>query len=635
MRARFSMRWGFRLLILFVFLGLSVGRTAQANVERSAAVTMFYTDLSPYGSWEDHPVYGKVWYPRSRDWRPYTVGYWVNTEAYGWLWIAESEWGLITEHYGRWTLEDSDQWFWVPGDVWAPAWVIWREADEEIGIAPMPPYWNPYDTTSRLGDSVDSRCWVFIHARDFPDRQVKHNHPPKTVYIDPQHYRVLLKRSRLVSQWVVLDRHIYNRGVAPERIARATGRHIVTVSPTVLSKPIELAEQEKRDIKKHGPIIYRPIDKPLTLATIHDEESRAKQFAEKITRHADTANDPAADEHRDEPQQPDGHVIERRVPELREKGEQAEIRQSAPSGIGSPRDWRTERHGRERAKPHTDSTLGNQPGPAGNEEFGPERDLPDQQEKAQVNMESPRENPDLQPAEQKAILPNGESLHETSPGSGSPHHDDASAVQEKPVGKQDDALPSSTEEPSDLNGARPSSIPLIANQPSSTPTSSPVYEPSPMQSPSPGYEPSSEPTPSTVSETSPAPTPSPVSEPSSEPTPSPVSETSSTPTPSPVYEPSPAPTPSPVYEPSPAPTPSPVYEPSPAPTPSPVSEPSPTPTPTPVQEPSPPPAPVEPPVVHEESSPPQQVESHQEATSHSDSGSGSGGEHKHGRKHHD
>src|SRR3977135_729720 len=32
-------------------------------------------------------------------------------------------------------------WVWVPGDQWAPAWVSWRQTDDEdyVGWAPLPP----------------------------------------------------------------------------------------------------------------------------------------------------------------------------------------------------------------------------------------------------------------------------------------------------------------------------------------------------------------------------------------------------------------------------------------------------------------------------------------------------------------
>src|SRR5258708_33820088 len=72
------------------------------------------------------------------EWRPYTLGHWVYTDDDGWLWVSDEEWGWAAYHYGRW-YNDSGRWFWVPGRVWAPAWVAWRTGGGHIGRAPPPP----------------------------------------------------------------------------------------------------------------------------------------------------------------------------------------------------------------------------------------------------------------------------------------------------------------------------------------------------------------------------------------------------------------------------------------------------------------------------------------------------------------
>src|SRR3954466_1379135 len=55
----------------------------------TANYSTFYTKLEPEGEWRETSTYGYVWQPRvarqSRDWRPYTSGRWVYTDA-GWTW---------------------------------------------------------------------------------------------------------------------------------------------------------------------------------------------------------------------------------------------------------------------------------------------------------------------------------------------------------------------------------------------------------------------------------------------------------------------------------------------------------------------------------------------------------------------
>src|SRR5476649_2007446 len=102
---------------------------------------MFYTKLERFGEWRETSDYGFVWQPReaqSRDWRPYTNGHWVYSDA-GWTWVSEEPFGWATYHYGRWTRLRGVGWVWAPGDEWAPAWVSWRTSNEYVGWAPLPP----------------------------------------------------------------------------------------------------------------------------------------------------------------------------------------------------------------------------------------------------------------------------------------------------------------------------------------------------------------------------------------------------------------------------------------------------------------------------------------------------------------
>lgn len=89
--------------------------------------TAFEEGLSRYGRWVDRPEYGRVWVPSDTgpDWQPYTDGHWVETD-FGWSFASSVPWGWAVFHYGRWGFGLGLGWFWVPGFVWAPAWVAWR-----------------------------------------------------------------------------------------------------------------------------------------------------------------------------------------------------------------------------------------------------------------------------------------------------------------------------------------------------------------------------------------------------------------------------------------------------------------------------------------------------------------------------
>lgn len=88
-----------------------------------------YADLDDYGSWNDEPTYGSVWYPTRVDvgWTPYRYGRWSWVDPWGWTWVDNSPWGFAPFHYGRWAYI-GNRWGWCPGPsrvrpIYAPALV--------------------------------------------------------------------------------------------------------------------------------------------------------------------------------------------------------------------------------------------------------------------------------------------------------------------------------------------------------------------------------------------------------------------------------------------------------------------------------------------------------------------------------
>jgi Family of unknown function (DUF6600) len=68
--------------------------TAVAATGVSISFNTFYTDLAPHGSWVGyHDSYVFVPARIAVDWRPYTLGHWVYTRRYGWLWVSDEPFG--------------------------------------------------------------------------------------------------------------------------------------------------------------------------------------------------------------------------------------------------------------------------------------------------------------------------------------------------------------------------------------------------------------------------------------------------------------------------------------------------------------------------------------------------------------
>jgi hypothetical protein len=120
------------------------------------SIDNFHGALAPYGTWVRSQEFGLIWVPSraavGASFVPYaTGGRWQYTNV-GWMFASDSQWGWATYHYGRWYRDPRYGWSWVPGSVWAPAWVNWRIGGGVVGWAPLPPRHH-------------RTVWVFASAR--------------------------------------------------------------------------------------------------------------------------------------------------------------------------------------------------------------------------------------------------------------------------------------------------------------------------------------------------------------------------------------------------------------------------------------------------------------------------------------
>jgi len=99
-----------------------------------------------YGEWIWNNLYGYVWRPYYNDyypsgtWQPYIYGQWreLNGELF---WVPMETWGWVPYHLGFWQWDEKLGWLWIPGSLFAPAWVDW---DFFFGYYTWWP-WSPMD----------------------------------------------------------------------------------------------------------------------------------------------------------------------------------------------------------------------------------------------------------------------------------------------------------------------------------------------------------------------------------------------------------------------------------------------------------------------------------------------------------
>ncbi len=106
-----------------------------------------------HGEWLWDGFYGYVWRPFLNDqrfpwgnWRPYYSGRWSS--VHGQLfWVPTEPWGWVPYHLGIWTWDEKKGWLWLPGSLFAPAWVDWAFYFGRFGWRPWMLadwYWHSY-----------------------------------------------------------------------------------------------------------------------------------------------------------------------------------------------------------------------------------------------------------------------------------------------------------------------------------------------------------------------------------------------------------------------------------------------------------------------------------------------------------
>lgn len=200
--------------------------TAQDYNDYSAnqpiSMQTFYDDLSPYGQWINDPQYGYVWSPNvDADFRPYyTNGYWVMTD-YGNTWVSNYPWGWAAFHYGRWTYDEYYGWLWIPGTVWGPAWVSWRQSDSYYGWAPLGPGIN-VSLSWGGGYYCPDTWWTFIP----PQYLYRHNY--YRYWYGPENNRVIINNTTIVNNTYINNgtHNVYVTGPRQADIERVTNQPV-------------------------------------------------------------------------------------------------------------------------------------------------------------------------------------------------------------------------------------------------------------------------------------------------------------------------------------------------------------------------------------------------------------------------
>ena len=197
-----------------------------ANAAVQVSVDFFHDNLESYGDWREVGDYGYCWQPRDvdRNWRPYSDGHWLYTDA-GWTWDSEEPYSWAVYHYGRWARVAHVGWVWVPGTEWGPAWVSWRRSARHVGWAPLPPdaeFRHSVGFSARVDADYDigPTNYSFVTVRNFGAPRLR------TVIIEPRENITIIRQTTNITRITYVNNIVYNEGPQYDVISRESAQPI-------------------------------------------------------------------------------------------------------------------------------------------------------------------------------------------------------------------------------------------------------------------------------------------------------------------------------------------------------------------------------------------------------------------------
>jgi hypothetical protein len=293
-------------LALVMVFGIQYRNRAEAHT--TVSFNIFFDALAPYGNWTSVPTYGYAWHPTGVGpyWRPYTDGRWLWSD-YGWTWISYEPWGWATYHYGRWVFLDYYGWVWIPGTVWAPAWVTWYTSPGYIGWAPLPP-----------DDYFFSRIGIGFDYYDYPDYDYHHHHhyistrhcvfvPSsyflydnlRSVIVPPSQNIMIIKNTTNITNIKLVNNKIVNYGPSVSLVEKRTGARVQKINIVeerdlaVLKRDASVNRLEGKNYHVFRPnIVKKGNETPLIRGRSRNSVQKIKDSDNRVLNQDDFENSP-------------------------------------------------------------------------------------------------------------------------------------------------------------------------------------------------------------------------------------------------------------------------------------------------------------------------------------------------------
>lgn len=211
-----------------------------------------------------------------KQYTPYNNGQWIYTDR-GWYFKASTPQEDLTCHYGRWTEDPQLGWVWLPGKVWAPAWVDWRENDDHICWAPVPP--GAYIKDNSISQySINDNRYTIVEKKHFIEPGV---YKYRYQYVENKN-KIMIKEMIKKDGIMIREKTVINKGPEVGEIEKKTGKKIDVIKIKKTGKKDEVGSSTGEisvfspDFKTETNSKKEPVSKP--------EKRVSYKDAKKITK---------------------------------------------------------------------------------------------------------------------------------------------------------------------------------------------------------------------------------------------------------------------------------------------------------------------------------------------------------------
>lgn len=200
--------------------------------------------------------------------RPYTNGQWIASDE-GWYFKAPTPQEEIVHHYGRWAYSPSMGYVWVPGRVRSPAWVDWREDEDNIAWTPIPPDVYVVNNIVQPVPVYEDR-YVVMEKRYFVEPVIS-----QYVYVD----KIKVKKMKHLKGLYVRDRVLYNGGPEFIEIERYSGKPVTQYKVVTMNNDFKNTWIENNNINTFAPV-FTKVKGSKNRNTVVNQPEKFNKFAE-------------------------------------------------------------------------------------------------------------------------------------------------------------------------------------------------------------------------------------------------------------------------------------------------------------------------------------------------------------------